>query len=156
MSIIPLPRQMTSIISPFLCYICTALLSPLFCCHPLSVCLSLTIFPPSVYLSIIFFSILLSFFYPPLSFILLFQLTFLFCISLTNPDLSFPPVLLIQSKPSSHLLLPFGFSVPFYRHYLRHHSHSAVSASLSSITCHCISSRFRGSQAGSSPLKAIC
>lgn len=93
---------MTSIISPFLLCICTALLSPLFCCHPLCLPVS-NHFPfylhPSVYLSIIFFSIPLSFF-EPFSFILLFQLTCLFRVSLSTPDLSFPPVLLIHLKPS--------------------------------------------------------
>lgn len=85
-------RQMTSIIYPSLLSICTALLSPPFCCHPL--CLPVFNHLPlylhhSVYLSIISCSIPLSSF-QPLCFILLFQPTCQFHIFLLTLDLCFP------------------------------------------------------------------
>lgn len=128
MSIIPLPSDGWPLSYPSLFCICTALLSPLFFCHPLFACLYLPFYLHlSVYLYIIFCSIPLSFF-QPLSFIMLFQLICLPCTSLSTLDLSFPPVLLIHSKPSSHLLLPSVFSLPFCRRYLWHHSHYAIPA----------------------------
>lgn len=73
MSVIFLPGDRWPLSYPFLLSICSALLSPLFCCHTLSVCLSPNYLPlylhPSVYLPITFSSIPLSFFFQPLSFI---------------------------------------------------------------------------------------
>lgn len=98
---------MTSIISPFLLCICTALLPPLFCCHPLCLPVSNHLhlyLHPSVCLSIIFFSIHLSFFQNPLSFIRLFQLTCLFRIS--SPPQIYQNHFKLSSSP---LFCPFDF-----------------------------------------------
>lgn len=102
---------MTSIIFLFLLCICTALLSSPFRCHPLCLPVSNHLpfhLDPSVYLSVIFSSIPLSFFHT-LPFILLFLLSYLFCISLFTQDPSLAPVFLILSKPSSNLIFSFHF-----------------------------------------------
>lgn len=134
MSIIALPSDRWPLsCSHFLLYICTALLFPLFFCHPLC-CLSLTIsLHLSVYLSITFFSIPLSFF-QPLSFLSLCFLSSSACSVFPSPPQICPslPFLLIPPKPSPHILVPSVLSVPFCRHYLWHQSRSAVPACLSS------------------------
>lgn len=118
---------MTSIMPPppFLVYICTTLLYPLFTVI-LSVCLCLTIFPCTC----ILLSTLPSYFslFPCDSF----NLSPLSSCFYSSPACSLDPFPPPNLSSPPHTFSSFVSSVPFCRHYLRHHSHTAVPACLTS------------------------
>lgn len=111
------------------------------CCHPLRLPVSNHVplyLHPSVYPSIIFFSVPLPFFPPFSSIILLLKLI---CCCLDHPSSWIYPSLSCSysTKKRLHTSSSPVFSVPFCCHYRRHHFHSAVPACLSS---HHLSVRF--------------
>ena len=125
MSIIPLPSDRWPVqYTPFLLYICTALLYPPFAVI-LSVCLSLTIhLQASTFTS--FYSLYHFFACSHLSSD--FFSTCLFCISLSTTILSFSPVFHLFKTVFTPSLQTFP---PFCHHYMWRQSHSAVPACLS-------------------------